>query len=324
MSRAAVAAALVLAVLAGAPLHGRIARADDGASDPPRVQGETGLDGFRAAGDSRPLLVGSAVRFDPAALPVATWGEPRAAAGFSLRTRGSGYRLWLRSRLFAEVVVEDTRGSGEFSAFTGGSFFQGTPPECGSGHAGTFPAHWAGLSPRHWTDDGVDVEMGEGSFDLSTCAARPRVSIQARAAAIVPGFVYGLRVRPSEGDDETLLVFLPRGVLVSAAGDPAQPMALANTGPFTRLSMTLERGAARSAAVRVSPASIRLWSRLRTSISAAWGFDDQSGARDALLVSIDVVWQDDRKLGSVSLALPEHRDRSPYAALLAAAGAVTK
>jgi hypothetical protein len=317
-----VAAALALAVCATAPLPGRIALADDPASEPPRVHGETGLDGFRAAGDSRPLAVATPIRFDPGALPVATWGEPRATAGFSLHARGNGYRLWLRSRLFAEVVVENTRGGAEFSAFTGGSFFEGTPPDCGPGHTGSFPAHWAGLAPRHWTDGGVDVEMGDGDFDLASCDARPRVSVQARAAAIVPGFVYGLRVRRDE-DDETLYVFLPRGVLVSAAGDPAAPIALSHTGPFTRLSMPLERGGARSAVVRVSPAALGLWSHLRTTTAPVWSFEDQMAPHDTLLVNVDAAWQDDRKLGSISLALPQRHDKRPYAALVAAAQSVT-
>jgi len=320
--RRIVAAALVLAVCASAPLGGRVALAEDPAPEAPRAQGETGLDGFRADGDSRPLAVATPIRFDLDALPVATWGDPRATAGFALKPRGNGYRLWLRSRLFAEVVVENTRGGAEFSAFTGGSFFDGTPPECGPGHTGSFPARWAGLAPRRWTDAGVDVEMGDGDFDLASCDARARVSVEARAAAIVPGFVYGLRVRRSE-DDETLFVFLPRGVLVSAAGDPSAPIALSNTGPFTRLSMPLERGAARSALVRVSPKSLSLWSHLRTTIAPVLSFEDKTEPHDALLLNVDAAWQDDRKLGSISLALPRRHDKRPYAALVAAAQAVT-
>jgi hypothetical protein len=315
-------AALALAVFASPPLTGRVACADDPAPEPPRTHGEIGLDGFRADGDSRPLAVATPVRFDPDALPLATWSDPRATAGFALHPRGNGYKLWLRWRLFAEVVVENTRGGAEFSAFTGGSFVEGVPPECGPGHTGSFPARWAGLAPRHWTEAGVDVEMGDGEFDLASCDARPRVSVEARAAAIVPGFVYGLRVRRSEGD-ETLFVFLPRGVLVSAAGDPAAPIALSNTGPFTRLSMPLERGGARSAAVRVTPASLRLWSHLRTTIAPVWSFEDKTEPHDALLVNVDAAWQDDRKLGSITLALPRRHDRRPYAALVAAAHAVT-
>lgn len=321
--RATAAAALALAVCASTQLTGSIARAEDPPSEPPRVQGETGLDGFRADGDARPLALAAPIRFDPDALPVATWGEPRATAGFSLHPRGNGYRLWLRSRLFAEVVVENTRGSTEFSAFTGGSFFEGTPPECGPGHTGSFPARWTGLAPRNWTDSGVDVEMGAGDFDLARCDARARASVQARAAAIVPGFVYGLRVRHGDDDDETLFVFLPRGVLVSAAGDPSAPIALSNTGPFTRLTMPLERGGARTASVRVSPASLRVWSHLRTTIAPVWSFEETTAAHDALLVNVDAAWQDDRKLGSISLALSRRHDKRPYAALVAAAQAVT-
>jgi hypothetical protein len=314
----AAALALLLAALAVRDAH-----ADDPAPpEPPRVHGETGLDGFLANGDSRPLALGKAIRFDPDALPLATWGEPRDAAGFSIHPRGSGFRLWLRSLLYAEIVVEDTRGASAFSAFTGGSFFEGAPPDCGPGHTGSFPARWAGLAPRHWTAAGVDVEMGDGDFDLATCNAHARTSVQARAVAIVPGFVYGLRVKRDD-DDETLFVFLPRGVLVSSAGDPSAPIALSNTGPFTRLSMSLERGAARSAAVRVAPESLRLWSYIRASLAPIGSFEDRTAPHEALLVSIDATWQDDRKLGSISLALPRRHDVRPYAALVAAAAAVT-
>jgi hypothetical protein len=60
-----------------------------------------------------------------------------------------------------------------------------------------------------------------------------------------------------------------------------------------------------------------LWSRLR---KRAWtlGFNDASPAHDDLLVGVDVAWQDDVRLGSISLALPAGKDPKPYAKLLAA------
>ena len=54
-----------------------------------------------------------------------------------------------------------------------------------------------------------------------------------------------------------------------------------------------------------------------------WSFEDKTEAHDALLVNVDAAWQDDRKLGSISLALPRRHDKRPYAALVSAAQAVT-
>jgi hypothetical protein len=181
-------------------------------------------------------------------------------------------------------------------------------------------ALWSGFSPEGWTRDGVDVEMGTGDLDLETCSASARRSLHGRAAAIVPGYVYGLRTL---AEDETgpgrLVMFLPRGAFVSTTGDPTTPIDASNTGSFTRLTFPLARQAAASAVVRLSPASLALWSSLRATGAPVWAFDDKSAPHDDLLLEVDVSRQDDVALGTVSLAVPPGKSRAPYAALLAAA-----
>jgi hypothetical protein len=290
-------------------------------ADPPRAPGETAIVGFLTPGDSRPHAMAHSVHFDVSSLPVAEWGEPEKPSGFTLTPLGTdAYRLWIQSTLYAEVIVANTLGAVAFSAFTGGSFSQGAPPECGKGHTGKFPTRWSGIDPRGWTDDAVKVEMGQGDFDLSTCSAAARTTIQARAAAIVPGFVYGLRVK--QGDDEALVVFLPRGALVSTGGDPNAPLNQSNTGPFTRLTFPVEAGAGSTAAARVSPAALGLWRHLRQTIAPVWSFADTAAPKEDLLVGIDVVCQAERKLGTLTLSLPSNRDPGPYATLLKAARAL--
>jgi hypothetical protein len=293
--------------------------------DPPARRGAGAIGGWLASGTVRPQV--RTKRFDVAALPVAEWGPAAKGTGFSLRRTPGGWNLWVRTTLLAEILVA---GGGPrtptgasavgFTAFTGGDFGQGDIPDCGAGHLGTRLAVWSGFSPAGWTDDGVDVEMGDGDYDLATCSAQPKRSLVGRAAAVVRGFVYALRTRQQDDEGrplESLVVFMPRGSLVATASDPAMPLQAANTGPFTRLTFRLRESSAGTASVRVSPAAMALWTRLR---SRAWttGFIDRTRAQDDLLVGIDVAWQDDVRLGSISLALPAGRDARPYAKLLAA------
>jgi len=289
--------------------------------DPPAAQGMAAMDGFLAKGDRRPTV--HVVRFDPDALPVATWGDPTAGAGFRVGKIRDGWRLWIRTHVFAEVIVATPPHSGSkvlFTAFTGGSFAQGDVPTCRPGNTQTLMALWYGFSPDGWTDQGVDVEMGDGDLDLATCSATPKRSLHGRAAAIVPGFIYALRVQEGEDDaDDKLVVFLPRGAFVSMAADPTMPVDASDTGPFTRLTFPLSPGTARSAVLRVSPASLALWSSLRNTGAPVWSFDDKSAPHDDLQLEVDVSSQDEGKMGTVSLAIPAGRSQRPYAALLAAA-----
>jgi hypothetical protein len=268
------------------------------------------------------------VRFDVDALPVADWGPAAKGTGFSLHRLPNSWRLWVRTTLFAEVVVvaggphaPGQPAPVEFTAFTGGDFAQGMVPECGADYQGTRLAVWSGFSPRGWTDDGMNVELGDGDWDRKTCGVTPKRSLFGRAAAVVRGFVYALRTREEDDEGhplESLVVFMPRGALVATAADPAMPLQAANTGPFTRLTFPLRKGQAGAASARWSAAALSLWSRLRSSRPWSAGFNDPAAPHDDLLVGIDVAWQDDVRLGTVSLALPAGKDPKPYAKLLAA------
>jgi hypothetical protein len=140
----------------------------------------------------------------------------------------------------------------------------------------------------------------------------------------VPGYVYAVRAREErdEGDDgngkESLVVFLPRGALVATAADPMTPLQASNTGAFTRLTFPLAPGTAGSASLRLSPASLALWADLRQMRSRG-GFADTSALGENLLLGVDVAWQGDARLGSLSLAVPKAKDRKAYSGLLAAA-----
>lgn len=290
--------------------------------EPPRVAGARALEGFLATGASRPHA--RSLDFDVEALPVAAWGEPPGSAGFSIAPVPDGYRLLVSDAVFAEVLLatmpaHDGTAPVAFTAFTGGTFSQGAPPICGPGHAGTLLARWAGFAPRGWTDRGLEVQMADGDFSLAACRAVAKAYVTARAAAIVPGFVYGLRVRQDESNagDETLYLLMPRAPMVAASGDPTTPLSVANSGVFTRLSFHLHPGASGAASLRISAASLALWSRLRAG-GSGWGFADRAEPHDDLLVGVDVAWQGDDKVASISFALPKTRDAGAYSGLLAA------
>jgi hypothetical protein len=294
-------------------------------SEPPAHPGAAPLEGALATGEERPPA--QTTRFDVDALPVATWGEAWPAAGFTLRKVSNGWTLFVRTTLYAEVIVTAGPPNGQgtapvgFSAFTGGSFGDGAVPECGPGNHGQRLAVWNGFAPAGWTDDGMDVEMEEGDFDLATCRGTPVHSLRGRAAAIVPGYVYALRTR-DEGDDgdvrESVVVFLPRGDLVAAGGDPGTPLATADTGPFTRLTLPLAPGTGSAASLRLGPGALAMWARLRRA-GGAGTVADGSAIAEELLLGVDVAWQGGARLGTLSLALPKAKNRRAYAALLAAA-----
>ncbi|MGH7295681.1 MAG: hypothetical protein ACRELB_12135, partial [Polyangiaceae bacterium] len=243
--------------------------------------------------------------------------------------------LFVRTTLYAEVIVAQSasfedRGTSRvgFSAFTAGSFGAGEVPDCGPGNAGRRLAVWDGMAPAGWTDDGVDVEMDEGDYDLATCEGAPKRTLRGRARAILPGYVYALRIRDeAEGAEEaredasgegSLLVLLPRAAMVSASADPSMPIATVNSGTFTRLTLPLSRGAAGTASVRLSPASLRLWSRLRKG-GPPPPAEDPARVRDDVLLGVDVASEGQERFGSVTIAVPVGADRRLYGGLLSAA-----
>ena len=293
--------------------------------EPPAVHASPLMEGFLAPGGTRPAM--QTLRFDVDAVPVATWGPAWSGAGFKLERIRDGWKLWVRTTEFAEVIVTASGVYGEkgtsrvgFSAFTGGSFADGDVPRCGPGTSGRRLAVWNGFAPAGWTDDGVDVEMEEGNYELATCSGTPIRSLRGRASALVPGYVYAVRARnDDEGEEsESLVVFLPRGVMVSTAADPTMLLNASNTGPFTRLTFPLARGTAGSASLRLSAASLALWAGMRR-MRPATSFHDASTAHDDLLLGLDVVWQGSSRLGALSFSAPGSKDRRAYAGLLAAA-----
>jgi hypothetical protein len=311
---------------AGAPVSPLVAAATPvkiaapSLEEPGPVAGAQPLEGNLATGRSRPSDV-KALRFDVGALPVAIWGRPNKRAGYWLRENRDEFKVTIRGPYFAEVNIR--RPTSWFTVFTGGSFGVGDPPRCGPGHRDSTVTYWTGISARGWTDTGVDVEMGRGNFEASICAGVPLVLLEARAAAIVPGYVYGLRVEtpptPLEPGDEQLVVFLPRGQLVAAGGDPSFPLGTTNTGPFTRLTLPSNPGSAGSASVRVSAASIDLWTKLRSTGRPVWSFNDEAAVDDDVLVGVDVVSQGTTRLGSVLVSVPPGPVRRfSYAGLLEA------
>jgi len=289
-------------------------------AEPPRAAGlEPLIDGALAQGFGRPPT--ETVRFDVDAVPLATWGPPSQKSGFQLTVteRDQSYHLVVHTYLFAETILF---GASEFTAFTGGPFFSGELPKCGGHATGTRGAQWLGFSPTRCTDEGIDVEMGEGEFDVATCTTFPIASLFARAKALVPGFVYALRLRDAKGD--WLYVVLPHGTFVAAGGDPTRSLAASNNGTFARLRFPLAKDTAASAAVRISPASLTLWDELRRTGTSVRNFADGTRTSDALLVTVEVSSQGDVKVASLSFALPQTAPRAAYVPLLRAARSVAQ
>jgi hypothetical protein len=302
-------------------------------AEPPRVIAEPPLEGFLAGGHRRPTS--EILRFDLDALPVATWGPASGDAGFTLSRLPDGWRLSVRPTLLAEVMVSRSASFDEtgtsaagFWGSTGGSFAQGEAPACGRGNSGKRLAVWSGFAPAGWTDDGMDVEMNEGDFDRATCSASPIRSLRARARGLVPGYVYAVRAhddaREGDGEDgrageESVVVFLPRGRLVSAGADPTMPLEAASSGAFTRLTFALSRGSAGTASLRVSAAALALWARLRRAPVRAAAFADPAPMEDDVLVGVEVAWQGNVRLGSLSFSWPTGKGSKAYAGMRTAA-----
>ena len=317
--------ALGAAAASGSVASAALSQSRDLPPDPPPASPLMSLERNPASGGDGPIPPRT-VHFDVDALPVASWGPPTKRDGFFVRREPHGYLLTTRSEIFAEVVI--SQPGNPFIAFTGGSFGAGAPPTCAPAvHSGaTVPTHWTGFGARGGTDEGSDVEMGRGTFDLATCNATPLDSLSVRGKAIVPGYVYGVVVRklgdtvlaPGESSRDELVLFLPRGTFVSATGDPNVPLNAAATGTFTRLTFPLERGNAGSASVTVTPAALGLWGELRRTGRPVWSFQEPPERHDDLVVAIDVACQGQARSGSVSIALARRVDAKPYAAILAA------
>jgi hypothetical protein len=174
-----------------------------------------------------------------------------------------------------------------------------------------------GFSPVRWTDNGIDIEMGQGDFDAASCKTTATASLFARAKALVPGYVYALRVHDER---DSLYVILPHATLVSAGGDPSTPLDASNTGTFARVRLPLAKDTAASAAVRISPTALGLWDQLRRTGSPVQAFaDDTSMTSESLLVTIEVSAQGDMKVASLSFALPQTANAAAYTHLLQAA-----
>jgi hypothetical protein len=289
--------------------------------DPPARPGAGAIGGWLASGVERPSV--QALRLDLNSLPVADWG-PAKGRGFSLRSLpGGGWALQVHSKLLTEVTVAAPLGLTQrlaFTSFTGHGFGTGEAPPCGAGHHGTRLAAWSGFQPSSWTDEAINVEMGDGDYDLATCRAVPKRSLFGRAGAIVRGFVYALRVRERDDEDrplESLVVFLPRAAMMSTGADPSMDLQVAATGPFTRLTFPLREASAGSTSLRISPVSMALWSRMRRASPVHYAGEVTNLSAD-LLVGIDVAWQKDDRLVSLSVALPKGTNAGPYKGLLAA------
>ena len=192
---------------------------------------------------------------------------------------------------------------------------EGMPPACGPGHTGQRLAVWRGIAPAGWTDDGVDVEMEEGDYDLSTCAATPKRSLHGRAIAVVRGYVYALLARDEADDDgdadESVVVFLPPG-----RWSRPRPIRRCRSRRATR---DPSRGS-RSRSIRGEPARPVCGSTRHRSASGrgsgrpgdrSGNFPDPSSrpppSKD-LLLGVDVAWQGDVSAG-VDLARFAEGDR---------------
>jgi hypothetical protein len=309
-----IALALLCASCA-APIHARapaLAREPPIEEELPRSDGVTNLIEWHAPGEGRPLT--ETRRFDLDALPHTSWGGPIGTRFdvFTVRIGSNvSFQVVVHGVTFAELDVLGARPEDDFAAFTG-PFFRGDPPSCGPGK-GTRAARWAGLHRLGWTDDGVNVELGRGTLDLVTCRTTGDAAVRARAGAIVPGYVYALRV--ADKGHESLWVFMPRGTLVSAGGDPRSPLQTSNTGAFTRVTLPLEENSATSATVRVSPASLASWNRVRRG-GASVDVVDPTTPSQSMLVSLDVVRQRELTTATIAFALPMESRRSDYAGLL--------
>ncbi len=255
----------------------------------------------RARHRRRASEVIASLRVDAARLPLVRWGPPEASSRVRVTASGPARYGFLVDRVsFAEFTIDD-----DFGAFTGEDFFHGSFPACGT-RARRGRAAWRGFSQRNWTDSGVDVEMSRGSFDFLSCAAAADTTIRGRAAALVPGFIYALRLEDMAS--QYLWVLLPRASLASASEDAAA------SGSFSMATLLLEPHQSAAAALRISPAALATWRRMRRARDVKGQSDQVS---DGLLVSIDVDPSPNDDLAiSIAFALPRGGHERDFAAIL--------
>ena len=249
-------------------------------------------------GPERPKVVAS-VEVDTGRLPLAAWGPPDAAS-FVHFTNGqtNEYHFVIEGVSFGELHVSD------FLAYTGNDHATGTWPSCNLAKhvARRLIAEWRGLSIRHWTDDGVDVVMSRGVFDETPCRATATTTLKGRAEAIVPGFVYALRV------EDALYVVAPRATLAASTDDAA------GSGPFSSALLPVTPSHDATVSLRVSRSSIAAWLHIRSSPGQL--APNETPNDEQLLLTIEVRARGDGHVASVTAALPADANEGIYGDLL--------
>jgi hypothetical protein len=264
----------------------------------PRAPRATRIVEDLANGASRPRVI-TRIRRNAARIPLASWSDPDERSW--IRLIGASPRFIINDVSFGKLAIGDI-----FGGFTGENFRRGEWPACPDKRARQW-SQWVGFNRDKWTDAGVDVMMSRGDFDFETCKAQPEATLRARAAALVNGWVYALRV--DDGETRSLFILAPSAVLASATEDAAE------SGPFSVVTLPLGPGHDAAAVLRVAAGALPDWRNMRAS-------GRESRAREPttpspLLLTIEVA----AKAGAdpdvtIVASLAGGANRRDYAALL--------
>lgn len=162
-------------------------------------------------------------------------------------------------RAFTSERIEDPLSAGSTPA-------KGCDPK-----PGTEPVSWEGFSLATWTDLFIDYVRFEGTYDFTTCRAKPTRFARVRAPALVPGVAYAFRTcspvctaAPTEaGGEELLVIVAPPARWVGATVPWPKIQTEPHVGLFTRLIVPLERGGSASTFLHVSRPELEAFRTLR-------------------------------------------------------------
>lgn len=259
-------AALACAPAARAPSVMPVAQASPSASEtvapePRAAPGASPLFDPLRAGTTRPAM--HTFHVDLTGVPRAEWSGPEKGARFSIAIEHQEFptkqapatTLSVWGSRYTEVTI-----GGAFEGFTGGlssrNHFRG---QCGDVEsAAPAIARWVGFDS--FDDTHLVLRAHDGDFDYRTCVGSPHQSLQGAAKALVPGYVYALRV-PQPSRDALLFVMPPASFAAVTALPFEQPL-LVSSGPFGRVTLPLDAGA-NAVLVHWGAASMRAWDAVK-------------------------------------------------------------
>ncbi len=182
-------------------------------------------------------------------------------------------------------------------------------------------ARWLAVPVGGFTEASIEVDVGEGRFLWSECRSVVDRAARFRAPAIVPGFVYGFRMRArgktaNHADEELVVVAPPSGWAASSAPLGSREL---RRGPLAVVRVSVDREAGASLVLRLAPEQLAAWEDLRLLQRAPRWVEVSSRLGDMLLFGIDVARVGDEVEATYTFGVDWVVDGAPFEPFLGAA-----